>query len=116
MPLTFVCRTSEVPTSTCREFFVGRRRVLICEHEGTYHAHSSICPHQGNSLDGASLWGRNIDCPWHHFLFDVVTGENVYPRSVYPTDRPDLLRTVAPLRTYATEVRDGDLFVSFDRV
>jgi 3-phenylpropionate/trans-cinnamate dioxygenase ferredoxin subunit len=113
MQLTFVCKTAEIPPSTCRAFQIGHRQVLICEYAGAFYAHSALCPHQGNSLDGASLWGSRIDCPWHHYLFDVVTGENVYPRRVYPSDRPDLTSSVAPLRTYPTEVRNGDLFVAF---
>jgi nitrite reductase/ring-hydroxylating ferredoxin subunit len=87
--------------------------VLLCEHAGEVFAHSPLCPHQGNPLDGARLWGELIDCPWHHFQFHVVTGENVYPRRVYPTDRGDLEPTVRPLKSYRTCVRDGMVFVEF---
>ncbi|MGZ3498841.1 MAG: Rieske (2Fe-2S) protein [Vulcanimicrobiaceae bacterium] len=110
--MKFVCKTSEVPREGCREFSVAGRHVLICEHNGSYFAHSATCPHQGNSLDGARLWDGLIDCPWHHYLFDVATGENVYPRRILPSDRHDLLRTVRSLRTFTAKVRDGDLFVA----
>jgi 3-phenylpropionate/trans-cinnamate dioxygenase ferredoxin subunit len=96
----FVCKTSEVPASACREFVVDRRRFLICERNGSYYAHSSSCPHQGNSLDGAQIWGDAIDCPWHHYLFDLVTGTNLYPKGT------------PALRTYPAEVRDGAVFVA----
>jgi 3-phenylpropionate/trans-cinnamate dioxygenase ferredoxin component len=111
--MTFVCKTYEIPVSACRAFRAGDRSVLICERNGTFFAHSATCPHQGNSLDGARLWGDLIDCPWHHYLFDVATGENVYPRRVYPSDRPDLQAAVRPLASFPTEVRDGAIFVRF---
>jgi 3-phenylpropionate/trans-cinnamate dioxygenase ferredoxin subunit len=111
--VTFVCKTSEVPQSGCREFKVGRRHVLICEYQSQFFAHSALCPHQGCSLDGARLWGDLVDCPWHHYMFKVTTGENVYPRRVLPNDRPDLLETVRSLRTFPTKVHDGKVFVEF---
>jgi 3-phenylpropionate/trans-cinnamate dioxygenase ferredoxin subunit len=88
--------------------------VLICEHLGQYYAHSTICPHQGNSLDGARLWGRMIECPWHHYEFDVASGENGYPSRVDPGELlGELGDTVQPLRTFPLERRGHDLYVAF---
>lgn len=114
MSFVRVCAASEVPPSTCREFAVGNRHVLICEHLGEYYAHSPICPHQGNSLDGAVLWNGTIDCPWHHYTYDVVTGENVYPTRFYGEEFGDSLATaIRSLRTYPLERRGDDLYVAF---
>lgn len=114
MNFSYVCAASEIPEATCREFEVGRRRVLICEYRGAYYAHSTICPHQGNSLDGAILWDGAIDCPWHHYTFDVVTGENRYPAHFYAEGiLSELASTVAPLRTFPLERRGDDLYVAF---
>jgi nitrite reductase/ring-hydroxylating ferredoxin subunit len=65
------------------------------------------------ALDGARLWDGLIDCPWHHFQFDVVTGKNVYPRRVYPSDRRDLMKTVRCLRTFPTHIEGRNVFVQF---
>jgi nitrite reductase/ring-hydroxylating ferredoxin subunit len=111
---TYVCAASEIAPSTCREFAVGRRRVLVCEHRGEYYAHSALCPHQANSLDGAILWNGAIDCPWHHYTFDVVTGENQYPTRFYPEELLcGLAGTVRPLRTFPLQRRGEDLYVAF---
>jgi nitrite reductase/ring-hydroxylating ferredoxin subunit len=110
---TRVCEASEIAPSTCREFEVGRRRVLICEYLGGYYAHSTLCPHRGNPLDGALLWDGAIDCPWHHYTFDVVTGENRYPARYYPEEiLSNFAETVRPLRTFPLERRGGDLYVA----
>jgi 3-phenylpropionate/trans-cinnamate dioxygenase ferredoxin component len=97
-----ICFARDVLPSTCREFEAGRRRVLICEYQGAYYAHGAICPHRGNSLDGAPLWKGAIDCPWHHYLFDVVTGQSQDPA-----------RDVPSLQTFPLERRGDDLYVAF---
>jgi len=111
MEFVRVASISEIPANSCREFAVEKRRILICAWQGRYYALSPMCPHQGNSLDGASVWDGLLDCPWHHFQFDVRTGENRYPKCVYPSDRIDLAYGVRPLRTYALEVRGNDVYV-----
>jgi nitrite reductase/ring-hydroxylating ferredoxin subunit len=109
-----VCAAEEVAPSTCREFNAGRRRVLICEYRGTYHAHAALCPHRGNPLDGARLVEGAIECPWHGYAFDVVTGENRDPSVFYPPDMiGDLFEGIAPLRTFPLERRGSDLYVAF---
>lgn len=85
--------------------------MLVCNYDGVLFAHSGACPHEGRSLDGARLWGDLIDCPWHHYTFNVVTGENVYPGCVRPADRPDLLPGAIALRTFPMEVRGNEVFV-----
>lgn len=76
--------------------------------EGSIHALSGICPHRWNPLSGARVWGGLLTCPWHNYQYDVRTGENHYPRNVYP---PDLRDTVASLQTYGVEVRGAEIWV-----
>lgn len=114
MQFVRVCAASDLEPSACREFRAANRRVLICEYRGSYYAHSTICPHQGNSLDGARLYDGAIECPWHHYEFDVVTGENRYPSRSYP---PGVLEALAapvpPLHTYPLQRRGDDIYVAF---
>lgn len=35
------------------------------------------CPHEKVSLSGGSIIGDNVVCPWHHYRFNVNSGENV---------------------------------------
>lgn len=115
MAFVRVTSVSRIPANACREFAVGKRRVLICAWRGRYYALSPMCSHEGNSLDGAAVWDGLLDCPWHHFQFDVETGENRYPKCVYPTDRPDLTDSVRALRTFALEVRGNDVYVDLSQ-
>ena len=39
------------------------------------------------------------------------TGENYFPKNVYPTDYPGLQEQVQPLQTYPVELRDSEVWV-----
>ena len=57
------------------------------------------------------LWDHLIDCPFHHFQYDVRTGENVFPKNVYPPDVSYLQQQLRPLQTYPVKVEDGEIWV-----
>lgn len=107
---------SEVPPGTTRVVRLDYRPVLLANWEGHLFAFVAVCPHQRNPLDGAQLWNGQVECPWHHFRYDLRTGENTYPQNVYPLgasdiDQDRLRAEVRPLKTYAVEVRDGEIYV-----
>ena len=53
-------------------------------------------------------------CPACHFQYDVTTGENHYPKNVYPEDYPRLQEQLQPLKTHPVQVTDGDVWVDLD--
>ena len=93
---------------------VGQTPVILANFHGEIHALHGLCPHQNNPLEGATLWDHLLDCPYHHFQFDVRSGENYYPKNVYPSDMPRLQSQLQPLRTFAVEVRDGEIWVNLE--
>jgi nitrite reductase/ring-hydroxylating ferredoxin subunit len=104
-------RAEEIPPGTTRFFRVGENPLIVANVEGEFHALYGICSHQNLPLEGAKLWDHCLDCPWHHFLWDVRTGENRYPSNVYPPDLPHLREQCRPLPRYPVEIRDGELWV-----
>jgi 3-phenylpropionate/trans-cinnamate dioxygenase ferredoxin subunit len=72
--------------------------------DGTVAAAAVVCPHQGANLAEGMLYFDAIDCPLHHYLYDLRTGENRYPRNVFPAD---LAVSLAPLRLYPVKEEDG---------
>jgi nitrite reductase/ring-hydroxylating ferredoxin subunit len=87
-------------------------QVLALVHlEGEVYAVSGVCPHQGGPLDQGTIWEGELQCPWHHFLFDVKTGANVYPANVYPEDMPQLRLQLKPLRVFPVRVDGGRVYV-----
>lgn len=53
------------------------RQFRIVETEGKLVAHATVCPHTLGPLGTASVTDGIIECPWHGFRFDVVSGRCV---------------------------------------
>jgi 3-phenylpropionate/trans-cinnamate dioxygenase ferredoxin component len=114
MPFFLVANTTDIPPDRTRFYTITGRPLVIAHRAGRFHALGGICPHKGHSLDGAVLWDDLIDCPWHHFQYDIRTGENYFPRNVYPEDVPELEKQLRPLPVYPLEVRGNEIWVQLD--
>jgi nitrite reductase/ring-hydroxylating ferredoxin subunit len=53
------------------------RRFRIIELDGKLVAHATVCPHTLGPLGTALVTNGIIECPWHGFRFDVVSGKCV---------------------------------------
>jgi nitrite reductase/ring-hydroxylating ferredoxin subunit len=111
MPFHKVGRVEEVPPGQTRYYNVEGKPVLLANWSGRIYALSGLCPHRLNPLEDAVLWDHLVDCPWHHFQYDIRTGENYFPKNVYPKDVPRLQEQLKPLATYAVELRGSDIWV-----
>lgn len=114
MAFVKLLRAEAIPPGGTRFVCSGENPVILANYQGRIHALYGLCPHKNNPLEGAVLWDYLLDCPYHHFQFDVRTGENHFPKNVYPKDMPHLDAQVRPLRTYAVEVRDGEVWVDLE--
>lgn len=111
MEWTRVCRIEDVPPGSARFFALGARSMVIANRAGEFFAVDGVCPHKGFELDHAQLYGCAIECPWHHYQYDLRTGENCYPKNVYPGDLPV---PVEPIATYRIELRGSELWVELE--
>ncbi len=57
------------------------------------------CSHAKASLSEGEVFDGEVECPRHGSPFDLKTGE------------PQTLPAVAPVPSFATEVRDGDVYL-----
>jgi len=107
-----VARVEDILPGQMRMVQVGQCSILLANDSGTFYALQSLCGHQNLPLVRGSVWQGVLDCPWHHFQYDVRTGENLYPRRIYPLNAlPHLRQQVTPLRTYAVRVVAGKVQV-----
>ncbi len=106
-----VARSADVPPGEVRLFVLDGNPVIIANHGHRFFALSGLCPHQNMSLAGAHLWDGLVTCPWHNYQYDIVTGENYFPKSVYPAD---LREHVLPLATYPAKIRGDEIWVDLD--
>jgi nitrite reductase/ring-hydroxylating ferredoxin subunit len=43
------------------------------------YACGAVCAHKGGPLEDGKLSGARLVCPWHGWMYDVRTGECVFP-------------------------------------
>ena len=111
MAFVRIALAEEIPPGRTAFRYIDSTPVLLANVGGQFFALHGFCPHRGYPLDGACLYEYLLDCPWHHFEYNVRTGENHYPRNVYPSDIPRLQEQLRPLRTYTVDVRGGEIWV-----
>lgn len=107
-----VARAEEVLPGQTQLLQVGQHPILLVNDGGAFYALQGLCAHQNLPLLGGNVWQGVLDCPWHHFQYDIHTGENLYPQKVYPLNAlPHLRNQIVPLCTYAVRVANGDVQV-----
>lgn len=77
-------------------------RVALTKINGKICAFENTCTHDGGSLDGGRMEGKEIICPRHGARFDMETGE--------ATRMP----ATESIEVYPVEVKDGQVMVNLD--
>jgi nitrite reductase/ring-hydroxylating ferredoxin subunit len=102
MAETQICAAADVPENGVISREVGDNLVAIYNINGTYYATEARCTHGMANLADGNLDGEEIECSFHFGKFHVPSGK--------PTESP----CYVPLKTYKTEVRDGQVFVDLE--
>lgn len=103
---------SDEVTRTLRRVQVGGQPVLVARTAaGDAIAVGPICPHQNKPMDGGNVYGDEVDCPHHHYTYDAHSGENRYPKRVFPRARAEL---VEPIHAFPTREDEGWVWVRVD--
>lgn len=94
-----VAAEADIPEGAMKCVAVDRRRVVIANVEGRFHAFSDICGHRNAPLSRGVLSGYIVECPLHFAQFDIRDGKFV--------DGP----VSASLPVYEVRVVEGRVFV-----
>ncbi|MGE7781635.1 Rieske (2Fe-2S) protein [Peribacillus sp. NPDC097264] len=111
----WVCKVDNLESGEMKTFKIKNRQIVLVRNGDDFHAVSGICPHQAALMGEGTLKGTNlttaevghycygkdsqiITCPWHHYEFDVTTGESLFD-SKYK------------LKTYTIEVSEEDVLI-----
>src|SRR6202045_4263072 len=74
------------------------KQILVIAQQDRLFAIANRCPHEGYPLSEGTLGpGCVLTCNWHNWKFDLSSGKTLVGRD--------------PVRTYATEIREGEIFV-----
>jgi nitrite reductase/ring-hydroxylating ferredoxin subunit len=94
-----VCATADLPPGSVKSFEVGDERIAIYNIDGTFYATEAYCTHAMADLGDGILEGDVIECSLHFGAFHVPTGKVVQPPCC------------TNLKTFRTEVKDGQVYV-----
>ncbi len=89
----------DIRVGTAQVFFVEGREISVFRREQNWFAIDNHCPHSGASLASGKCGESIVTCGWHHWQFDLRTGEAI--------GRPGFR-----VGTHALEVRDGELWIT----
>ncbi|MDR3614308.1 MAG: non-heme iron oxygenase ferredoxin subunit [Candidatus Obscuribacterales bacterium] len=90
---------TDIAEGTAKVFTVDGVRIAVCNVAGKCYAIEDVCTHDNAPLGAGELVDDQIECPRHGARFDVTNGKAM------------CLPAVKPVKTFAVEEKDGELFV-----
>jgi nitrite reductase/ring-hydroxylating ferredoxin subunit len=94
-----VARSGQVPDGWVRRFYAKDLELCLARFNGTVYATSNYCTHLDCLLSSGKLVDDGIGCSCHGSVFDLETGEAIYPPAT------------EPIRTYPVREEDGEIYV-----
>lgn len=94
-----VARSGQVPDGWVRRFYADKLEMCVARLRGKVYATSNYCTHLDCLLSSGKLVDDGIGCSCHGSVFDLETGEAIYPPA---TD---------PIRTYPVREEGGEIYV-----
>lgn len=72
-------RLDDVPADRPLRVDVDGAAVVLVRAGGAVYACGAVCAHKGGPLEDGKLSGTRLACPWHGWMYDVRTGDCVFP-------------------------------------
>lgn len=92
-------RSGQVDDGWVRRFFVDDVELCVARLNGKAYAASNYCTHLDCLLSSGKLVDDGIRCSCHGSVFDLETGEPIYPPAT------------VPIKIYPVKEEDGEIFV-----
>ena len=93
-----ICRVEQLAVGKAVEKRIMARRVAVFNDNGTLYGLEADCKHMKASLAAGEVLNGVVTCNWHHWKYDMRTGECI--------GRPGM-----KLRTYPVEIVGEEVFL-----
>lgn len=80
----YVCRSGQLPDGYVRRFYPRGLEVCLARNHGKAYAVSNTCTHMACLLSAGKVVQDGIGCSCHGSVFDLDTGEAIYPPATRP--------------------------------
>jgi 3-phenylpropionate/trans-cinnamate dioxygenase ferredoxin component len=94
-----VARSGQVPEGYVRRFYVNELECAVARLNGKAYATSNYCTHLDCLLSSGKLVDDGLGCSCHGSVFDLETGDPVYPPAT------------EPIQVYPVREENGEVFV-----
>jgi nitrite reductase/ring-hydroxylating ferredoxin subunit len=94
-----VARSGQIPEGYVRRFYVNELECCVSRLNGKAYASSNYCTHLDCLLSSGKLVDDGLGCSCHGSVFDLETGEPVYPPAT------------EPIQMYPVREENGEVFV-----
>lgn len=95
-----VARSGQVPEGYVRRFFAGGVELAVARLDGAVYATSNYCTHLDCLLSSGKLVDDGIRCSCHGSVFDLESGEPIYPPAT------------VPIKTFPARESGGEIFTA----
>jgi 3-phenylpropionate/trans-cinnamate dioxygenase ferredoxin component len=95
-----VARSGQVPEGYVRRFFADGVELAVARLGGSVYATSNYCTHLDCLLSSGKLVDDGIQCSCHGSVFDLQSGEPIYPPAT------------VPIKTFPTRESSAEIFVA----
>lgn len=95
-----VARSGQVPEGYVRRFFADGIELAVARLDGSVYATSNYCTHLDCLLSSGKLVDDGIQCSCHGSVFDLQSGEPIYPPAT------------VPIKTFPARESDTEIFVA----
>jgi 3-phenylpropionate/trans-cinnamate dioxygenase ferredoxin component len=94
-----VARSGQIPEGYVRRFYVNELECALARLNGKAYATSNYCTHLDCLLSSGKLVDDGLGCSCHGSVFDLETGDPVYPPAT------------EPIQVYPVKEEDGEVYV-----
>ncbi len=95
-----VARSGQVPEGYVRRFFADGVELAVARLGGSVYATSNYCTHLDCLLSSGKLVDDGIQCSCHGSVFDLQSGDPIYPPAT------------VPIKTFPIRESDAEIFVA----
>ncbi len=74
-----VASLDEVPAGQPTLVDLDGTRIVLARVGDQVYAFGDVCGHRGGPLSEGKLTGNRLACPWHGWMYDVRTGQCLFP-------------------------------------
>jgi nitrite reductase/ring-hydroxylating ferredoxin subunit len=108
-----VCSLGDVPAGKAANLYINGQRLVITRHEDAAYVIQGYCSHMLYYFKDAAVENCILTCHLHKSQFDVRDGSVVRWAENVSGKRLEDIKVRKRLRTYATQVRDGQVYVAW---